>query len=357
MRRIVGIAVIALLVWWGMSKFTSNGDNKPKNGNGAVQISTALAVRRDIPITVSLVGNVIAYETVAIKSRLDSQISEVKFHDGDFVQKGQTLFVLDDRALKAQVAQDEAKAANAHLQYERSKKLLAGNYISQAQVDDNKAAYDAAKAALESSRVLLSYTNITAPISGRAGTINVTEGNNVKVSDVALVTINQISPIRAQFSIPERYYEQVKAALKQGDIEVTATREQSAASTKGNLEYIDNEINQSTGSFVARAIFANEQENLWPGMFANLLLNLGQQKDVLTIPAVAIQGDEGKHFVFKVENGKAVKTPVDASISGDYAVVTRGINENDTVITDGLLRVSDGASVEEKKAATEENNK
>jgi len=345
MKRIVFLVLAGLAVWFTIHQFSSTV--APKPATPAVKVSASVALHKDVPISVALVGNVIAYETVAIKSRVDSQITEVKFKDGDYVEKGQVLFTLDDRAIKAQVAEEQAKTTNAKLQYERARKLLVGKYVAQANVDDAKATYDSALAALENAKVLLNYTTITAPISGRAGTINATTGNNVKANDTnPLVTINQVKPIRAQFAIPERYYEQVRAGMAVGELPTIATRQGVAGETSGKLEYIDNAIDQTTGSFIARAVFANEAESLWPGMFVNLSLDLGVEKSALAIPAVAIQGDEGKHFVFKVADGKATKTAVDARIIGNDAIISTGIAEGETIITDGLLRVSDGAVVE-----------
>ncbi len=347
--KLVLILLLAALVsWWLVPSFFA--DSKGKNNIAAVKVSTAPAVRKDVPVTLSLVGNVIAYETVPIKSRIDSQIMEVKFHDGDLVKKGQVLFVLDDRSLLAQFAQEQAKLTNAKIQYERAQKLLAGKYIAQANADDSKSTYDAALASVENTRVLLSYTKIEAPIGGRVGTINVTQGNNVKANDsTPLVTVNQISPIRAEFSIPERYYEKVKNAIS--SIPVTALRQNGTTETANNnigkLEYIDNQIDQKTGSFIARARFANENEALWPGMFVNIILDLGAEKNMLTIPASAVQGDEGKHFIFKVIENKAVKTPIEVRISGDDAIIDKGINESEIIITDGLLRVADGIAIED----------
>lgn len=345
MKRIVFLVLAGLAVWFAFSKF-SGGDAPKAVGASAVKVSVAVAARKDVPISLALVGNVIAYESVAIKSRVDSQITEVKFKDGDYVEKGQVLFKLDDRAIKAQMAEEQAKTSNAKLQYERARKLMAGKYVSQENVDNARANYETELAALENAKVLLNYTTITAPISGRAGTINTTTGNNVKANDAnPLVTINQVKPIRAQFAIPERYYEQVRAAMIAGEMPVIATRQGVAGETSGKLEYIDNAIDQTTGSFIARANFANEAEALWPGMFVNLALDLGVEKSALAIPAVAIQGDEDKHFVFKVIDGKAIKTVVNARIIGDEAIISKGISDGETIITDGLLRVSDGASV------------
>ena len=359
MRWIIGLVVAALLGWWGYGAFFSN-DNVKKTNAPTVKISEAIAKRQDVPIAVSVPGNVVAYETVSIKSRIDSQIVAVKFHDGDAVQAGQILFLLDDRALRAQLKQleasvqkEKAQLVNTRLQYERAQKLVETQSVSQAALDNSQAAYrsqqavvNSIEASLENTRVQLSYCTITAPISGRAGTINVTLGNSVKANDTqAFVTINRISPIRVQFAIPERYYEQVKQAMAKS-VPVHALRP-NAENTLGTLEYINNTIDTTTGAFLARAIFPNEKESLWPGMFVTASVELGNDHNALTIPAVAVQGDEGRHFVFKVVNNKAIKTPVDVMRNAnDVAIIGKGLKEGDVVITDGLLRATDGSAVE-----------
>jgi len=369
MRWLIAIVVLAAIALVG-EHFLS-GAGKDKITVSATQVSAATAVRRDVPLNVSLAGNVVAYETVAIKSRIDSQIVDVPFKDGDTVEQGQVLFVLDDRSLKAQIRQleasvqkEQATLENVRLQYERARQLITTKAVSQSHVDDTKAAFigqqalvNATQASLENTRVLLSYCTITAPISGRAGTINVTRGNNVRAGDTeALVTINRVSPIRAQFSIPERYYEQVKLAMSSA-VSVAAEREGSGQIAGGTLEYIDNTIDASTGSFAARAVFANEQEALWPGMFVKLTLELGHDRAALTIPAVAVQGDTGKHFVFRLEGGKAIKTPVEVvRNTGELAVIAAGLQDGQQVAIDGILRLADGVAVEivSPKGQTEE---
>ena len=358
---------IAALAWW---QFGSSADKK--TATPTTRVSAAPVLLQDVPLNVPLVGTVIAYETVSIKSRLDSQIVGVQFHDGDFVKEGQVMFQLDDRAIKAQIAQfhaavekEKAQLVNTDLQYQRALKLIKTHVVSQAQVDDAKAAYEAqlaqvnaADANLNNAKVQLTYTTITAPISGRTGTINVTRGNNVKANDLPLVTINRITPIRVQSSIPQRYYDAVKSALAAGDVIAKAKNKESGTVTEGKLEYVDNTIDVSNGTFAGRSIFANEDEKLWPGMFVNISLELGVEKGVLTIPVVALQGDDGSHFVFIVdsETKKAVRKPVEvARNNGELVIITKGLSEGELVITDGLLRVNEGTPVEViSPASTEE---
>ena len=362
MRWIILIAVIA--AGYGAYIYISaSGADKAKEVPAA-HVSVAPVTRADVPLVISLVGNVIAYETVAIKSRLDSQIVDVKFHDGDNVTQGQVLFQLDDRSLNAQIKQleadvskEKAQLENAHLQYERTLALISTKAVSQAQVDNAKATYSAqaatvtaTQANLDNTRVLSSYTTITAPITGRAGTINVTRGNNVKANDTqALVTINQVQPIRVQFALAEKYYESIKTQMAKGALLVTAQRAGTGTVAQGELEYIDNTIDPNTGTFAARARFANADEALWPGMFVQVGVQLGIEQNALTIPAVAVQGDQDKNFVFKYDptTKKAVKSPITLShITGETAVVKTGIAATDQVIIDGLLRVNDGAVVD-----------
>lgn len=356
LKKLWILAAIGLLAWWGYGKFIAYSGQKDAKPKVTVNITAADVKRQDVPLSISLPADVVPLETVSVKSRIDSQIAAVEFKDGDAVKVGQVLFRLDNRALKAQkdaleadVQKEKAQLENLERQYERSRKLVKSNAISRAELDNNRAAYRAQLAALKSTEasleniaVQLSYCTITSPINGRAGTIHVTLGNNVKANDVQpLVTINRISPIFVQFAIPERYFEQVK-----GNIPVSAIRQ----NMQGALAYIDNTIDASTGAFIARAIFQNEKEMLWPGMFVNVRLDLGKDVGALTMPVVAVQGDESQHFVFKVVSNKAVKTPVDiARIQGETAVIAKGVSQNDVVITDGLLRVTDGAMLNVKK--------
>lgn len=346
-------------IWW-----YSTGTGKDKqSAQSAVNVTLATVTQQDIPILVHLVGNVVAYETVALKSRLDSQVKEVLFKNGDNVEEGQTLFELDDRQVRAQIAQftaslsrEKAQLVNAELQYTRAQQLRKTQVVAQAQVDEAKAMFEAqqalvgaAQANLENAEILLSYTHVTAPISGRTGTINVTRGNTVKANDTTpLVVINQIRPIRVQTSIPERYYEAVRAALDAGPVAVTAQSKDSQVTTEGKLEYVENTIDAASGTFAARAVFENADEKLWPGMFVNVSLDLGTQKDALTVPSVAVQGDEGKRFVYFADTQamKAQRRDVEIGMNnGDIATITKGLMPGDQVIVDGILRVTDAASI------------
>jgi len=359
------ILLIAAASAYGAYRFFFSAGESSKQVPRGASVTVAAATRQDVPIQLSLVGSAEAFETVAVKSRLDSQITEVAFKDGDLVKEGQLLFTLDDRTLAAQareleasLAQGKAQLANSRLQYDRAQELFKSKSVAQARVDDTKAAFEAQQAAVQATqasldniRVMLGYSRITAPISGRAGSIHATRGNNVKANDTTpLVVINQVQPLRVQVAIPQRYVGEVRRAMAAGIATATATHDGAAKESQGALDYLDNAVDMTSGTLAAHVRFANEDEALWPGMFLRVTLTLGIEQAALTVPAAAIQGDEGARFVFVVdEAGKAKRTSVTvARIMADVAVIESGLEEGTRVITDGLLRVSDGTSVEIK---------
>lgn len=348
-----------------------HGGVKTTSGPSVVAIQTGQAARKSVPLTLSAVGNVVTYETVAIRSRLDSQVTAVHFKDGDEVKAGDLLFELDDKSLRAQMAQleaniarDRAQLENAKRQYDRASALATKGFATKATTDDSsanvavaEASLKASQAALDSLKVQIGYTRITAPISGRTGTINVTQGNTVKANDTQpLVTINQLKPVRVQAALPQQYFQSLRDAMEKGSVAVTATRQNETntanAICTGTLDYIDNAVDATTGTFNTRAGFANAGERLLPGMFVNVSLTLGDE-DALTIPEVAVQHGQNGDFVFVVQGEKAFKREVKvARLQSDLAIIESGLEPGDTVATDGLLGLTDGATV---KVQTDKN--
>jgi membrane fusion protein, multidrug efflux system len=342
--------------WWWQSGSSGDANKKPP-----VIVRVAPAEQKDVPLALKNVGTVVTSDSVAVKSRLDSQVMEVKFKDGDYVQQGDVLFLLDDRTLKAQLGEmqanlerDKAQLANLQAQYERSKQLALKEFTSKADLDNARAAYEAqhgtmgaSEAAMQNIKVQLEYTRITAPISGRTGTINITVGNTVKANDTqALVVINQVKPILVQVSLPQRYLDAVRSAMVNGSVTVIATREGGAEASSGTLEYIDNTVDQSTGTFAARAIFPNDDEALWPGMFVNLTLTLGEEKNVTTVPEVAIQHGQSGDFVFVIAEDKAEKRAIKvARLQDSVAVIESGLKPGEQVAVDGLMSLTDTSAV------------
>jgi membrane fusion protein, multidrug efflux system len=376
-KALIVLVILAGIGWGGWHVFAGQeADGKQqaasdsKRGGGVpVPVSAEAAVRADVPFSLSVVGAVVAEQAVAVRSRIDSQLAEVKFRDGDFVKAGDLLFVLDDRALQAQVkeleanlARDRAQMKNFQTQYERKKSLADRGFETKANLDESKAQYEvqratisATQASIDNIKVELQYTRIAAPISGRTGTIGVTPGNTVKANDaLPLVTINQVSPIRVQAAVAQKYLPRLRAAMAAGEVGVTATIEGSADKSAGHLEYIDNAIDSTTGTFNVRASFANDDEKLWPGMFVNVTINLGDEKGVMTVPEVSIQHGQDGDFIFTIAEGKAQKTPVTVErIQNGIAILKEGAEEGMQVITDGMLRLENGSAVDTTAPAIE----
>ncbi len=344
-RNLIIVLLIAAVA--GAYYFFSGGGEGRENKTPAVVIRVDKVAIKDMPITVSQVGTVVANQTVAVRSRLDSQLVEVKFKDGDTVAEGDVMFVLDDRTLSAQLRQEQATLANFKAQYERSRALIGKKFISQADLDKALADYEAQKATVDVTATELEYTRIKAPISGRTGTINVTVGNTVKANDTQpIVTINQIKPILVQVSLPQQYLGAVRDSMAAGNVPVLARRDNGPDTSEGKLEYIDNAVDQSSGTFAARALFANEDEVLWPGMFVTIELTLGTQAQAVTIPEVAVQHGQETDFVFVIDNNKAVRRDIKvARMQGGAAVLESGLKEGETVAIDGLMSLKEGSSV------------
>jgi multidrug efflux system membrane fusion protein len=207
-----------------------------------------------------------------------------------------------------------------------------------------KANFKADDAAINNIKVQIDYAKIKSPISGRSGSISITVGNEIKTNDAVLVTINQMKPIRIQASVPQKYLEIMHEKIKSG-IKITVLFEDKKTAS-GKLEYIDNNIDLASGSFVVKALFANEDEKLWPGMFVNLVVNLGDEKQVVTIPEVAVQHGQKGNFVFVIKNNKAEKRSVTIDrIWNNIAVVTDGIRDDEVVAIDGIMFLKDGSAV------------
>ncbi len=354
MRRAIGtksvVAIMAVLAaggWWWLH----SGSDKNANQKPPVPVSVAAVKLQDVPLTLHDVGTVVTYQSVAIRSRLDSQITQVNFHDGDYVQKGQLLFVLDERQLKADRARDAAQLENLRRQFIRAKELAAKGYVAQADLDAAKAAYESQQAAVASLQTQLEYARILAPISGRTGTIGITVGNTVKNNDAPLVTINQVKPIRVQVSLPQHNLQAVRDAMARGKVTVEALPEGSTAGpARGTLEYIDNAVDQSTGTFAARASFPNDDEKLWPGMFVTFALMLGDEKGVLTVPEIAVQHGQDGDYAFVLAGGKAAKRTIKVErIENGTAIVASGLKAGEQVAIDGMMMLADGAAVSVKK--------
>ncbi|HWQ39277.1 MAG TPA: efflux RND transporter periplasmic adaptor subunit [Burkholderiales bacterium] len=325
-------------------------------------VVVAVAQRKTVPLTVRAIGNVEPIDSVAIKSRVDGEIVGVHVRDGQDVRKGELLFELDSRYLSAQLrqleatlARNQALLANAQSTEKRYAELLAQGFISQEAYTQAKANRDAAqatvqadRAAADSARIQLGYTRIRAPISGRAGRVMLPAGNTVKANDTTLVVINQLAPIYVSFAVPERHLAEIRGYYGKGKLDVRAAPQgEPDLIATGRLSFIDNAVDPQTGTIKLRATFDNTRHELWPGQFVTVALTLEQQENALVVPPEAVQnGPRGQYvFVVKPDMTAEVRDVQIDRTEGRDTVVTAGLQEGETVIVSGQLRVSPGARV------------
>jgi multidrug efflux system membrane fusion protein len=316
-----------------------------------------------MPVEVTAIGNVETANMVAVKSRVDGQIVEVFFRDGQDVAKGAPLFQIDPRPFQAQLRQAEAnllrskaQLQHARAQDERYRDLLEKNFVSKdyysqirTNLDTNEAAVRAEEAAVENAKLQLGYCLIRAPIEGRVGKVLVALGNMVKANDAApLVTINQISPIYLTFAVPERYLVEVSRLMKKGPLRtrVSIPNSETPAVT-AELVFIDNAVDTTTGTIKLRAVYRNQDKLLWPGQFVNVVLHLYDQPGALVVPSKAVQnGPKGQYvFVVNDESKAELRDIVLDRTIGEEAIVSEGLQPADRVVTDGQMRLAPGVKV------------
>jgi multidrug efflux system membrane fusion protein len=359
---VLACGVLALLT-------SCSGTKAAPPSNPTVPVMAAEVEQKDVPLQVKAIGSVEAYSNVSIKTQITGELTGVFFKEGDDVKKGQLLFTLDKRPLEAELkkaegmlAKDEAQAANAQAQARRYEALMASGVVSKQEYDQirsNADALDAAvradKAAVENARVQIQYCSIYSPINGRTGPLMIHRGNMIKANDTPfLVSINQVQPIYATFTVPEQYLNEIKRYASGGKLPIKAyIPNDTRGPSIGQLSFIDNTVDQATGTIKIKGEFANPDRRLWPGQFVDVVLTLANQPKAIVIPSQAIQNGQQGQFVFVVKPDMTVETrPVIVSRSSDgQSVVDKGLAPGERVVTDGQLRLVPGAKVELKQAA------
>ena len=337
------------------------GASAAQGAGPPVSVSTVPVLQRDVPVEVEATGTVSALSSVDVKPQVANLIIQVHVREGQFVRKGELLFTLDARAdeanlakARAQLDKDEAALADARRQAERSRDLLARNFISQGAVDTNQTQVEAAaavvsadKAAIEAARVALSYSRISAPSAGRIGTLNAFAGSYVQPSGGPMLTITQLDPIAVSFGLPQRYLADVLPLLRTGTATVLATLpDKRAAPLKGVLQFVDSAIDANSGTVKVKAVFANKEQALWPGAYANVKLTVHILKDALVLPqAAVIQNPRGK-LVYVVEAGnKVAQRPVELVYAAGLDAVVTGVKAGERVVLDGRQNLRPGSTV------------
>jgi multidrug efflux system membrane fusion protein len=375
-RVLIAGALLAALAVGGVAAYFST-DIRAKEGRKAakgpppVPVTVVRAAQETVPIRLSAIGNVEAFLTVAIKARVDGQIVQVNFREGEAVKKGDVLFRIDPRPYQATLRQAEANALRdraardqARSQEKRYQELLAKNFISKeayAQIRTNaetaEATAKASQAALENARLNLEYCTIASPLDGYVGKVLLQAGNLVKANDVnALVVINQVRPIYVNFAVPEQNLPEVRKHNAAAPLRVDVVpTDPAAAAAAGTLIFIDNAVDPSTGTIRMRAQFDNADATLWPGQFVNVSVQLYEQPDAIVIPTQAVQtGPEGQYvYVIGDDMLAEVRRVKVQRADGERAIVSSGVAKGDRVVTRGQLRLGPKTRVQIGKPGAE----
>jgi membrane fusion protein, multidrug efflux system len=349
--------------------------SKPATARASTQtvvpVGVATAQRRDVPVYLKGLGSVTASNTVSVKSRVDGQLSQINFREGQNVNKGDLLAVIDPRPFQvaldqaqANLYRDQAQLKDAQLNYERFKSLLdESGAMSRQQVDTQKASADQLEGAvradqsqIDNAKLNLVYSHITSPINGRVGLRLVDVGNMVHAADTnPLLVITQLQPIAVIFTLPSENLPTVSKHLHQGPLAVEAydSNDQNKLAT-GTLLTIDNQIDQTTGTGRLKAMFTNQDNILWPNQFVNVRLLLETHKDTTVVPSAAIQNGPQGSYVFVVKTDKTVEVrPVTVSFTqNNVASVASGLNPGDVVVMDGQDKLQPGSKVDPHAGGT-----
>ena len=332
-------------------------------GRAGVPVSVAVAIRQDVPIYLTGLGTVQASFTVGIHSQVDGKLQEVLFTEGQRVKQGDVLAKIDPRLFKAALdqakakkAQDEAMLAGYQKDLARFKSLVKTGFDTQQNIDQQQAKVDTAaaaiaadEAAIETAQTQLDYTNIVAPSDGRMGVRLVDPGNIVHASDAnSIAVLVRTQPTHVVFTLPAQTLDDVRAAMARGQVQVVAyDRDNRRLLSTGTLQTIDNMIDQMTATYRLKALFANDDERLWPGEFVNARLLLETRDNALIVPNAAVQRGPNGLFTWVVRpNNTAQAVPIRTGpTAGDITVVEAGLNDGDRVVTGGHYKLQPDATV------------
>lgn len=376
-RRLLASGLLAALIAGGVAAYYFSTDIRAKEsrkgagkGPPAVPVSVASVVQESVPIRLQAIGNVEAFQTVALKARVDGQIVTVNFKEGQAVKKSEVLFRIDPRPYEAALRQAEANALRdragrdqARSQEKRYQELLQKNFVSKeayAQFRTNaetaEATAKASQAALENARLNLEYCSILSPLDGYVGKVLLQAGNMVRANDVnPLVVINQVRPIYVNFAVPEQNLPEVRKYQAQSPLGVDVVpTDPSMPRPSGRLIFIDNAVDPSTGTIRLRAQFENEDAVLWPGQFVNVSVRLYERSDAIVVPSQALQtGPQGQYvYVIGEDSLAQVRKVIVERSDGDRAIVS-GVKQGERVVTQGQLRLGPKTRVQIAKPAAE----
>lgn len=370
---------------------STNNKKKGKKGSEAAPVVTARVIRKDVPVDVDAVGNVEAYNTISIRPQVNGQLMKVFIQEGDYVRQDQKLVEIDPRPLQAQVAQAEAQLAKDRAQLQQANANLArdvanekyareqaARYVSlfeqgvvskddrerfssnadsleqsvqadQAAIESAKAQIQADQASLDSIRLQLSFTTISSPIDGRLGNIMVKAGNIVNANQTDLMSLAEVAPIYVTFSVPEPRLPEIRRFMGTGNkLPVEAkSQDESGDGERGELTFIDNNVDATTGTIKLKGTFQNADRKLWPGEFVNVAMRLTLQPNALVVPTAALQTGQDGTYIYVVKEDMTVEMrPVTAGLRvNDILVIDKGLREGEIVVIEGQLRLAPGSKV------------
>jgi multidrug efflux system membrane fusion protein len=332
-------------------------------GAATVPVTVATVTKRDLPIYLTGLGTVQASATIALRSQVDGKLQEVLFTEGQQVHKGDVLAKIDPRLYqaaldqaKARKAQDQALLVSAQKDLIRFKTLVDKSVQTQqsleqqqAKVDQLVASIEADDAAIETARTQLDYTMITAPSDGRMGVRNVDPGNFLRAADsTAIATLTLTRPAAVLFTLSARALNDVRDAMARGPVEVTALSQDNVrVLAKGKLLLIDSMVDQASATMRLKALFANEDDGLWPGDFVNAKVLVETRRDVITVPAAAVQRGPDGIYAWVVMPGDTVQArPIQSGpTTGDVTIITSGLTEGDRVVVNGQYKLQQNSKV------------
>ena len=343
---------------------------KPVPRQTTIPVRTGLVTRMDAPVVVTANGVVEPLQTVAVQALVGGALTDVAFQEGDEVTAGQVLFRIDARPFEAALRQaqamldrDIAQAQSARRDAERYRALVAKDYVTKSQADQQEASavalqatVQADSAAVDNAKLNLAYTTIRAPVGGRTGSLLVRKGNLVKPNADALVVINQIHPILVRFPVTQRDFLALARRAASGNVPAhVITADSVPVAESGTLTFIDNAVDSLTGTVTAKARFENVSRKLWPGEYVRVSLQLEVQANALAVPTTAVNAAQTGTFVYVVDSAQQarVRPVVVGRAVGDFTVIDSGLVVGEHVVVDGQSRLVPGAKVEAKdKPAT-----
>lgn len=366
------VLLMAAGAWWWSDAAKRQDAQAARRPAGATPVVTARAESRDVPVKLKANGTVTALQSVELRAQITSTVREVHIREGQSVHKGDLLFSFDARAdeanirkAEAQVAKDRADLATAQRNIERQRELFSQKFISQAALDTAQNQVDTLngqlavdQAALETTRVQRGYTEIRAPFSGRTGAIGVRSGSLVQPNGAVLVTIAQIDPITASFTLPEKELPALQQALATGSVTVTAFAQEGGEKFSGKITFVDNSVDTATGTIRVKAEFANPQARLWPGMYVNVEMAPRTLVNATVVPAQAVQTGPENRFIYTVgEDKKVTSRKVTLGYVEEGFAVVDGLPAGARVVVEGAQNLRPGSLVVEADRSTLEGGK